>query len=302
VLEQTDEAIRLLTASTADRERVIRNSRVCCKKIRGVVRLVRKEIGAEVFELEDRCFRDARRALAPASDSESVDCILDVLRGRLSDGRCGPWLELVGGRPSVEVKAKDGIDDEVIASVASTLAIARQRVGEWPFTHEGFSIVAGGLKRCYKDGSNCCYVSLDQPSSRNLREWHKQVTYLRYQLTIFRPVWPKVLGSLADQLKRLGEYLNEYGDLIVLREGLSRSQPLDAAEIEGRMPRIERRCRELERKAVAVAHRVYAESPKAFVHRMNEYWSAWRLEGARKSARHGFAVEAEDSQSRPDAT
>src|SRR5262249_34568123 len=80
VREQIDEAIRLLTASTADRERVIRGSRVCCKKIRAVVRLVRKEIGAEVFELEDRCFRDARRALAPASDSESGECILDGVR------------------------------------------------------------------------------------------------------------------------------------------------------------------------------------------------------------------------------
>src|SRR5262249_15858083 len=86
----------------------------------------------------------------------------------------------------------------------------------------------------------------------------------------------------------------EYGDLIVLRDGLSISQPLDLAEIEERMPRIERRCRELERKAVAVAHRVYAESPKAFVQRLNEYWSAWKLEGAGKRARHSHSVEPED--------
>src|SRR5262249_61301888 len=86
----------------------------------------------------------------------------------------------------------------------------------------------------------------------------------------------------------------EYGDLIVLRDGLSISQPLDLAEIEERMPRIERRCRELERKAVAVAHRVYAESPKAFVQRLNEYWSAWRLEGAGKAERHEPLVEPRD--------
>jgi len=257
------------------------------------VRLVRKEIGAELFQREDRCFRDVRRALAPAANSASGDDILHAGGAGPSDDRFGSSLKLLSGHPSVEVKPQDSIEDEVIANAASTLAVARQRIGEWPFTHEGFSIVAGGLKRCYKEGSNCCYRSLDNPSALNLREWHRQVTYLRYQVNIFRPVWPKVLGSLSDQLKRLGGYLNEYGDLIVLRDGFCRPQQLEIAEVEERMRRVERRCRELERRAVAVAHRVYAESPKAFVHRMNEYWSAWRLEGAKKSARHGFAVEAE---------
>src|SRR5262249_20790222 len=138
------------------------------------------------------------------------------------------------------------------------------------------------------------YLSLDNPSSRNLREWRKQVSYLRYQISIFRPVWPKVLGSLADQLKRLGQYLNEYGDLIILREGFSLPDSVEPVEIEERMPGIERRCRELEKRSVAIAHRVYAESPKAFVQRLNEYWSAWKLEGAGKPARHSNSVEPED--------
>jgi len=197
------------------------------------------------------------------------------------------------GRQSTEITAPPGIGDQTAANVAAGLALARERVDEWPFHHEGFSIVAGGLKRCYKEGSNCCYLSLDNPSSRNLRDWRKQVTYLRHQVSIFRPVWPKVLGSLAEQLKLLGEYLNEYGDLIVLQEGFSMPDSLELAEVEQRLPRIERRCRELEKKAVAVAQRVYAESPKAFVQRLNEYWLAWMLEGGSRSMRNNETVEPE---------
>jgi hypothetical protein len=181
----------------------------------------------------------------------------------------------------MESRPEFSIDDSVVTNVVAALASARERVGKWPLNHEGFAIAAGGLKRCYREGSNCCYKALESPSPRNLRDWRKQVMYLRYQVSIFRPVWPKVVGGLANQLKGLAQYLNEYCDLVILREAYSEpAEPLRLAEIAGRRPRMECRCRDLEKKAVAVAQRVYAESPKAFVKRMNEYWLAWRLEKA----------------------
>ena len=200
---------------------------------------------------------------------------------RISDELSGSTIESLIRQPLTKVVAEAGAGAWTRADAAAALTAARERVGEWPFNHEGFSIVAGGLKRCYKEGSNCCYRALENPSLQNLRDWRKQVIYLKYQVNIFRPVWPKVLGSLADQLKMLRGYLSDYCVLIILREAVSAPTGfLGMAEVQERWPRIERRCSDLEKKAVAVAQRVYAESPKAFVARLNEYWSAWRLESA----------------------
>jgi hypothetical protein len=90
--------------------------------------------------------------------------------------------------------------------------------------------------------------------------------------------------------------LSDYCDLIILRDAFDDpSASLELALVRERRPRIERRCIDLEKKAVAVAQRVYAESPKAFVIRLNEYWSAWRLEGANtQTARKIAAIETKE--------
>jgi hypothetical protein len=260
---------------------------------------VREEIGSEIFRREDDCFQSASKRLAPASDFAVGDGILGRLGRRFSAELSGSSIENFIRQP-LTVCPETAIEDWTLADIADALIAASERVEGWPLNREGFSIVAGGLKRCYKEGSNCCYRALDDPSPENLREWRKQVTYLRYQVSIFRPVWPKVLGSLADQLKRLSEYLSDYRDLMILRDGFSQ-QPasLDVAQAQQRWPRIERRCSDLEKKAVAVAQRVYAESPKAFVMRLNEYWSAWRLENAVTRVGRKIALDTEEFSNTP---
>jgi len=51
----------------------------------------------------------------------------------------------------------------------------------------------------------------------NLHEWRKQVKYLRYQLELFTPTWPEVVGKLAGQAEEVGDLLGDDHDLAVLR-------------------------------------------------------------------------------------
>src|SRR5262249_43951536 len=135
VREQIDEAIRQLARPPAEQEGAIRNSRVCCKKIRAVLRLVRKEVGIEVFKREDRCFREANRALASTTDTVTANLISGGRR--LSSDLSNFYLEKLDGRVSVDIKSETGSTDEAVASVAYALTLAEGRVGDWPFSHEG---------------------------------------------------------------------------------------------------------------------------------------------------------------------
>jgi hypothetical protein len=52
---------------------------------------------------------------------------------------------------------------------------------------------------------------------------------------------------------------------------------------------LDRRRSGLQREALLLGRRVYAEKPKAFTRRLHRYWKAWRAE-ARNDAGSPFAV------------
>lgn len=82
--EQTDKAIEQLTeeiksdnidsssnaAAVNERQEAIHDVRKRIKKIRAVVRLVRDELGKEVYKRENECFRDAGRGLSEVRDAQ----------------------------------------------------------------------------------------------------------------------------------------------------------------------------------------------------------------------------------------
>ncbi|MBI4640654.1 MAG: CHAD domain-containing protein, partial [Candidatus Tectomicrobia bacterium] len=64
VREHIDGALDQLPGQTdADRDEAIHNVRKLFKEIRAVLRMVRDEIGGDVYEKENICFRDAGRRL-----------------------------------------------------------------------------------------------------------------------------------------------------------------------------------------------------------------------------------------------
>src|SRR5215469_8691472 len=68
ILEQIDWASYCLTTGT-EIDAAIHDSRVCFKKIRAVLRLVREEIGDRDFRAENARYRDAGRRLSAVRDS-----------------------------------------------------------------------------------------------------------------------------------------------------------------------------------------------------------------------------------------
>jgi CHAD domain-containing protein len=117
------------------------------------------------------------------------------------------------------------------------------------------------------------------PSDGDLHEWRKQTKYLWHQLQILEPISPSMIKKLADQAHQLSDQLGADHDLAVLRQRLSRARgrlPRTAIQTVSRM--IDRRCEELQAKAMATGARVYDETPGRFVKRLEACWRAWRSE------------------------
>jgi hypothetical protein len=83
--------LSLLGAKVKPRERdaweikVVHEVRKTCKKVRAALRLVRAEIGDDVYHRENLCFRDAARRIGEVRDAQVLSKSLEKLRGQFAD-------------------------------------------------------------------------------------------------------------------------------------------------------------------------------------------------------------------------
>jgi CHAD domain-containing protein len=168
-----------------------------------------------------------------------------------------------------------------IAEVARMLSSARRRVAKWPINHEGFSALRRGLGHTYTRGRTIQAQVHATPTVETLHEWRKRVKDLGYQVRVLKPMWPELLGCLADELERLADYLSDNHDLAILRKALKKLPSEDKSQMEALIGTIDQRRSELEVEAQRVGARIYGEKPKDFVRRLHGYWESWCAEESR---------------------
>jgi len=249
------------------------------KKLRGVVRLVRTEIGDDLYRAANRRYRDAGRLLSESRDAEVKVATLGDLRER-----CGEELpaELVAAwlaaleRERDEVAAPGPGDDgrSPGAEARATIEGGQEEIAGWPLRHDSWRLVEPGLLRSYRRGRRAMKRARTEPVADNVHEWRKRAKDLWYQLRILRDAWRPVLGETADQAHELADLLGDHHDLAVLADDL-RDRGL-AGDRDGVKEAIAQRQEQLLEAAFAIGERLFAEKPKAFGKRLEAYWLIWR--------------------------
>jgi CHAD domain-containing protein len=275
---RADKALeRLGGANRGELAGAVHGARKDLKKLRGLLRLVRGELGKETFKAEDRLYRDAGRALSGSRDAEVKLETLLALRHRCGDlpaeaarrweGRLETERDELG---ALVVGAAEGHIDQA----AEAIEAGRDSIRHWSLETGSWKLVGSGLTRTYRQGREEMGRTLADPSTENVHQWRKRVKDLWYQLRILREAWPGPLGETVAQAHELTELLGDHHDLAVLaadlraRTGLGDRAPFEAA--------IEQRQGELLAAALEIGRRLYAEKPKAFRRRLKRYWLAWR--------------------------
>ena len=287
--EQLDEAVEQLTEGE-DRDEAVHEARKHFKKIRAVLRLVRDEIGEQVYKPENICYRDAGRRLAPVRDSFVQVETLDLLTGYFAEALAPDAFEglreaLVRRHEATKCRILE--EERAADQVVATLKEARGRITELPIDHDSALAFVDGLRRVYKRGRNRLADARDEPSVEVLHEWRKRVKYLWYHTRILQPIWSDPLGELADELHQLSSYLGDDHDLAVLRRSVVEEPDLcgDGHVAQHLMALIDRRRSELQAAALPLGERLYVEAPDAFVACLRAYWGIWRGECAAEKER-----------------
>ena len=257
-IDRALEELRGETDSTP--EQVVHEARKQLKKLRGLLRLARGELGEETYGRENACARDAARELAGMRDADAMLATLDTL-GELETGPLRQALE------AHRVRTAGGARTQVAGEVMQALEQARERVDAWPLERDGFEAVEAGLGRTYRRGRREWRAVRREPSVEGLHEWRKRVKDHWYQLVLLEAAWPGVLEPWAEEAHSLSRRLGEDHDLAVLLEWSREHAPLDGLEAV-----VTARREDLQAQAFGLAAHLYAERPARFVRRMRRWW------------------------------
>jgi CHAD domain-containing protein len=112
-------------------------------------------------------------------------------------------------------------------------------------------------------------------SAEDLHALRQRVVDLRYQMDLIEPLWPRFGRMWTEEAERLRDRLGRCQDLEVLKRLAAPHQPL--AHWRSRLtPAIAERSAALAQRAARIAHRLFAERPKSFRHRLEMLWEHGR--------------------------
>src|SRR5690606_23317973 len=99
-----------------------------------------------------------------------------------------------------------------------------------------------------------------------------------YHIRLLENAWPELFVAVGEVAKRVSDQLGDDHDLAVLRSTvLDDPESFDGAEqIEQLTDLIDRRRRQLRKRAFHEGRRLFYEKPKRFTDRWMRYWDEWR--------------------------
>jgi len=272
---QLEKAIKHLGAKKKPHQRgaseneAVLEVRKCFKKVRAALRLVREELGDDLYREENWCFRDAARPLTEVRDAEVLVETVDKLTQQFAkaigpEGFAKIHEALLANQQEVTRRVLD--EDKALAAVKDVAIRALARLPEWKLARDGWAALESGLRRVYRSGHRALALAAETSSMENLHEWRKQAKYLWHQLQLLEAPWTGGEKELVDQTHKLSTLLGEDHDLAVLRQTLA-ADPLPYGghrTLKAVFAVIDRRRQELERQAFALGREVYKDSPKVF--------------------------------------
>ena len=239
------------------------------KKIRAAIRLVRDELGEDLYHEENFCLRDAARPLTEIRDATVLVEAADKLKPEIQPAPFAKIRKaLVANQQEVTRRVLE--TNKAFATVRDVATRALGRLGSWKLTREGWPAVEAGVRRAYRGGRRALSRAAENPTVDNLHEWRKQSKYLWHQLQLLGNTLPEKEKELIEKTHQLGTILGEDHDLAVFRARLA-VDPLTYGghrALKDLFVIVDRHRQGFQLEAFALGRAIYLDPPKAFMGRI----------------------------------
>ncbi|MBM9514044.1 CHAD domain-containing protein [Desulfogranum marinum] len=277
--EQVIKAIDELRDLALDPHPTVHQVRKRCKKLRGLIRLIRPTFDA--YRQENVFLRDAARELSSIRDAqsiiESVDSLQTYYAGQV-DERVFHKVrqELIARRQRITDDQEDM--DQRLEIFLGKMHKLEHRIEEWQVNEEGYAAVADGLRKTFRRGRKYFSRAYLSPSTERFHEWRKLVKYHWYHLRLLHGIWPEMLTVQEETADKLADALGDDHDLDVLLTTVLTTPDAfgDDRQRQVLYGLIDRRRHSLRTDARLLGTYLFAEKPGSQVRRFGTYWEMWQ--------------------------
>lgn len=276
---QIDNAIESIDDHSLESGVVVHDVRKSCKKLRGLLRIVRP--GLDGYRAENAAFRDTAAILSPLRDAavliETYDALMDANDGAVERSAFAP----VRRRLTLRQKKLDrdaSSADRKLGDVRDLLLAARGRVEHWKLSADGFPALQDGLGKTYKRARKAMKEADRSRDAAAFHEWRKLVKYHGYHARLLEPVWPPAMQAHRRSADQLNDLLGEHHDLAVFEEAL-RDNPDEfgnAVDLDTLTALIRKRQTALAEQTFVLGAKLFAEPADQLTQRWRRYWVEWR--------------------------
>ncbi len=282
--EQLDRAVAELHDTSLGRRETVHQVRKRCKKIRGLLRLVRAPLDEDdTFDRENSRYRDAARRLSHVRDAEALietyDALMDHFDEQIERSAFGPV------RRQLTLRRKELAEqvvelDERLADFGARLEEGRKRLDRWAPRAVSFDSLLPGVTKTYRRGRKAMKASCREPSAEQFHEWRKRTKYHWYHCRLLRDIWRPVMDARRSETGKLSGLLGDEHDLSVFRQTITADPDRfgDGTTTEALLGLIERRREELRKAARPLGERLFAGKTKHLKRSLGAYWHAWSSE------------------------
>ncbi|MDQ6648388.1 MAG: CHAD domain-containing protein, partial [Pseudomonadota bacterium] len=279
-LEQIGRMLRTIDAASADTDHAVHDLRKRCKKVRGLLRLVRPRF--KHYRKENAAFRDIGASISVIRDAAvltaSYDAVLETHDGQSQRHT----LRSIRRELSLRSKRLSVTRDpmELIEQARAPLMQTAERVQQWKIDADGFESLQGGLRKTYRQAQKAMRKAAQQGSPAQFHTWRKRCKDHGYHAFLLRSLWSGPMKAYAACAEELADLLGNHHDLAVLMETIGDKPSAFGAssDVEIMLGLIRRQQTVLAQQSFALGHRVFAQSPKALVSSWAARYAVWRNE------------------------
>lgn len=277
-IEQIDKAIGEIDDTTLGTHKTVHQIRKRCKKLRGLVRLVRPVFGD--YSAQNAVFRDAAGAISFVRDTEALIETYDALVEAYDDQIDRRAFASIRRQLTMRQKdlASSGDTDRKLTAFRDTMERARKGAARWTLDSDEFDALEGGVAKTYKRARKAMTAARERPSPEIFHEWRKRAKYHWYHARLLKPIWHGPMKAYCDAADDLNDVLGDHHDLAVFRQTVGDEPHAfgSPADVDVLFALIGQRQADLSSEAFNVGGRLLAEPAKHLTHRWKIYWNIWR--------------------------
>ncbi|MFA6266900.1 MAG: CHAD domain-containing protein [Pseudolabrys sp.] len=284
---QIENAVGKIDDHALDSAIVVHEARKACKKLRGLIKLVRP--GLSEYRAENAAFRDIAAILSPLRDAavliETYDKLFAFYDGQVERAGFAP----VRRRLTLRQKTLDrdsSSADRKLGDVRDLLTAAHSRIERWKLSDNGFDALSRGLGKTYKRARKAMKEAERSNDGATLHEWRMHVKYHGYHARLLEPVWPAAMQAHRQSADQLNDLLGDHHDLAVFDAALrdAADEFGNAADLAALTGLIRKRQDLLAAQTFALGAKLFAEPADQLTQRWRRYWTQWRASAATASA------------------